>query len=435
MTEPPPPSPDRAEASPNAAPPARRPLPFLRLSITGVFMGLANLVPGVSGGTMVLVLGLYEEFIGAFSDLTRLRFSRRAIIVVAMLFGISGLTIFGLAGVVQFLMETSLPGMLGLFIGMTLGGVPHLYREMRPLRPTGVAFGAVGLALMALIAVLRPDTADANWALFFVGGVVGSSAMILPGISGSYMLLIMGLYLPIIGAITQFKDALRLRDLAAAFDVGASVLLPVGLGLVVGLVVLSNLLRFLLGRCHGPTIGFLMGLLLGSVLGLYPFQETRFDKLPRYAARENGGRVLRVLGVGWEAGADSPVYRNLQALERDGLRLDVTANPEKTPVSERDVDEARAKSAVLIAYDVAVPREVRRYAAAGENGPTARNEEPSGGEETAGQEVELLIVANTEISARRLVFVPLLVLAGFLTTFLFGYLGGGNSDRRRTTSA
>ena len=277
-------------------------------------MGLANLVPGVSGGTMILVLGLYEEFIGAFSDLTRFRLSKRAIVVVGMMFGISALTILSLAEGIQFLMETFLPGMLALFIGMTLGGVPLIYKEMRPLRPMNASFALAGIVLMALIAfVFRPDSADPGWFLFFLGGVVGSSAMILPGISGSYMLLIMGLYLPIIGGISEFKEALKLREIAILMSVGTEIILPVGVGLVAGLIVLTNLLKYLLKSHHNRTLGFLMGLLLGSVLGLYPFKETTFDKLPRYAVPSETAPLAserRVMGFGWEADGDNPILRN-----------------------------------------------------------------------------------------------------------------------------
>lgn len=390
------PSPEKTQAE-KSSPPGK--LPFFRLGITGVFMGLANLVPGVSGGTMVLALGLYEEFIGAFSDLTRLRFSKRAIIVVAMLFGISALTIFTLAEGIQFLMETFLPGMLALFIGMTLGGVPALYKELRPVRPASAGFAALAFLLMGLIAfVLRPDTTNPGWMLFFLGGIVGSSAMILPGISGSYMLLILGLYLPVLGGISAFKDALKSQDMTALFEVGFSIILPVGLGLVIGLAVLSNLLRFVLARYHKPAIGFLMGLLLGSVLGLYPFKETRFDKLPRYA---HEGR-LTVLGFGWQLDEDAVIVDNLKQLEREDLKLRlVPSAPEKEP-TPADVERAVQEKAIILAYDSPVPKEVRRLA--------------------EKKDVELMLVPNTEFTPLKGVLCLALIPLGFLLTFLLSRL-------------
>ena len=396
------PTPDAPETAPG-------PLPIPRLAITGVFMGLANLVPGVSGGTMVLALGLYEEFIGAFSDLTRLRITRRAITVVAMLFGISAVTIFTLAGVIQSLMENALPAMLALFIGMTLGGVPFLWREMKPLTKTGVAFAIVAFIVMGLIAfVFKPGGAGAGWTAFFVGGIVGSSAMILPGISGSYMLLIMGLYLPIIAGINSFKEALKLRDMGQFFDVGFGVILPVGLGLVVGLVVLTNLLKYLMRAHHRATIGFLMGLLLGSVLGLYPFKGPDFHKLARYAVDTKDGRELRVIGYGWKPDSEtSRIHKALMALGKDDLAVRAQVPPEG-PVTTADIERARAEKAIVIAYDVEVSRDVRRAA-----------------EDKKAGEVELVIVADTEFGFGRLVSCLFLIVVGFCLTFFLGRLGGG----------
>ncbi len=97
--------------------------------------------------------------------------------------------------------------------------------------------------------------------------------MILPGLSGGYLLLLMGQYVPILSAIDQFKEAIRARDFAAALDPALSVLLPVGLGVIVGVVLIGNLLKWLFNHHRQMTLGILVGLLLGSVVGLWPFQE------------------------------------------------------------------------------------------------------------------------------------------------------------------
>ena len=97
--------------------------------------------------------------------------------------------------------------------------------------------------------------------------------MILPGVSGGYLLLVLGAYVPILSGIDALKSALGDRDVGAAFDVGTSVILPVGLGVLVGVAVVSNGLRVLLHRFEKPTLGVLIGLLFGAVVGLWPFQE------------------------------------------------------------------------------------------------------------------------------------------------------------------
>lgn len=388
----------------------KKPLPVVRLSVTGVFMGLANLVPGVSGGTMVLALGLYDEFIGAVSDLTRFRISPRPIVVLGLLFGISAATIVLCSTLMQYMMEMFLPGMLGLFIGMTLGGAPLLLRDLKPVRWPGMTAAIAGIAIMAVVAfVLRPDTTDPTFLLFFLGGIVGSAAMILPGISGSYLLLILGLYLPIIGGISNMVDALRERDMVLLFEMILQVALPVGLGVLTGIVTLANLLKFFLNRYHKPTIGFLLGLLLGSVLGLYPFQQMSLDKLPRHAvaAREEKAELL-VHGFGWQAVPGNRTFENLKALESDTLRVTVlSANSDAVP-TDADVIRAREGKAVIVAYDVSVPREVRRMAA---------DDEPG--------EVELVLIPDAEFTLPKAALVILLIAIGFGITFSMGKWGEG----------
>jgi putative membrane protein len=97
--------------------------------------------------------------------------------------------------------------------------------------------------------------------------------MVLPGISGSYLLLALGLYFPVTQGLEQFKAALKAIDAAAAWEPTVEVLLPVGLGVAAGIAGLSNLLKAALERFHSPTMGVLLGLLLGSVFFLYPFRE------------------------------------------------------------------------------------------------------------------------------------------------------------------
>ena len=97
--------------------------------------------------------------------------------------------------------------------------------------------------------------------------------MILPGVSGGYLLLILGQYLPILGAIDQVKDALAAADLGSALEPATQVLLPVAIGVAVGIAVVSNALRVLLRRFEKATLGVLLGLLLGAVVGLWPFQR------------------------------------------------------------------------------------------------------------------------------------------------------------------
>ena len=97
--------------------------------------------------------------------------------------------------------------------------------------------------------------------------------MILPGVSGGYLLLVLGVYVPVLSAVAALKDAIKIRDLASASGPILDVVLPVGIGIAIGVLLISNLIKVVLERYEQPTLGVLMGLLVGAVFGLWPFQE------------------------------------------------------------------------------------------------------------------------------------------------------------------
>ena len=239
-------------------------------------MGLANLVPGISGGTMLLAAGIYPRFIDAISDITRFRFRFRSILLLGTVVAAAGIAILLFAGLLKDLVVDKRWIMYSLFIGLTLGGVPLVYKMVKPLSGKSVgaavlAFAAmVGLALMQQYGIA--GSGSSSFLMMVVAGLAGASAMILPGVSGGYLLLLLGQYVPILGGIDQLKEALKARDISAAMEPGLSVVLPVGIGVVLGVVVVGNLLKWLLEKHREPTLGALLGLLLGSTVGLWPFQ-------------------------------------------------------------------------------------------------------------------------------------------------------------------
>jgi len=255
------------------------PLPLLvaRAAIGGLLMGLANLVPGISGGTMLLAAGVYPAFIGAIAELTTLRIRAASIALLAGVAGTAALAILLLAGVMKALVIEQRWVMYSLFIGLTLGGVPLVWRLARPATP-GVFAGAVA-AFAAMLAMQLggegPGGASHSMPLLFVSGLAGASAMILPGVSGGYLLLLLGQYETILGAIDDVKSAL-LGDGGPHLDLllePMGVVVPVGIGVVLGVVGVSNLLKWLLEKHAKPTLGALLGLLFGAVVGLWPFQR------------------------------------------------------------------------------------------------------------------------------------------------------------------
>ena len=247
----------------------------IRGAIGGALMGLANLVPGISGGTMLLAAGVYPGFIAAVADVTTFRFTRRTLVLLAAVGGAAALAILLLAGPMRSLVVEQRWAMYSLFIGLTLGGVPLVWRLARPATPAVCASAAGAAALMLLMQFglgAGSTGAEASRLLLFVSGVTGAAAMILPGVSGGYLLLLLGQYETILGAVDTLKAGLLEVDAGLLLDASA-LLLPVGLGVATGIAGVSNLLRWLLDRHRQVTLGALLGLLLGAVAGLWPFRQ------------------------------------------------------------------------------------------------------------------------------------------------------------------
>jgi putative membrane protein len=251
----------------------------LRGGFGGVLMGLANLVPGISGGTMLLATGIYPRFIDALGEISRLRFRLPGLVTIGSVVVAALVAIIALAGPVKELVVTYRWIMYSLFIGLTLGGVPVLWRligERAWSMWLGAAAGFAGMTVLAVAQTTGGGAAasQSGFLWMLLAGIAAASAMILPGVSGGYLLLVLGVYVPLLGAIDQFKTAASGADLATLWSVGWQVVLPVGLGVIIGVGGVSNGLRWLLQRWEKPTLGVLLGLLLGAVVGLYPFQQT-----------------------------------------------------------------------------------------------------------------------------------------------------------------
>jgi len=230
---------------------------------------------------MILAMGVYEEFIDSVAEVTALRFSWRRVVFLLVIGGCAAGAILLLAGVILSLLFRHASAMYALFIGLTLGGAPLLARMLRPIRADVVGAMAVGLGLMVGIVLLKEGAGlPHNVGMDFVNGVVGSTTMVLPGISGSYMLLVMGQYERVVGAVS---------------DLNLRIIVPVGIGAVLGIAGLSKLLKYLLHRHHRVTVGVLLGILLGSVLGLWPFGRTPSER----ALEGRPAAELREFAASW----------------------------------------------------------------------------------------------------------------------------------------
>ncbi|MFG0292583.1 MAG: DUF368 domain-containing protein [Phycisphaerales bacterium JB050] len=252
----------------------------IRGGLGGTLMGLANLVPGISGGTMLLASGVYEHFVNAVAEVSTLKFRLRSFVLLGSIACAAFLAIVLLAGPVKDIVVNHRWVAYSVFIGLTLGGVPLIWsmireaRRERSAKPATPIIGTlIGIGAMGAMVLFKGEGgASTNFFMLGLAGLAGASAMVLPGLSGGYLLLVLGQYVPILASIDRAKEAVK------AFDLGAlvaewTVIVPVGLGVVLGIVGVSNLVKFMLQKFEGLTLGVLLGLLLGSVLGLWPFQR------------------------------------------------------------------------------------------------------------------------------------------------------------------
>ena len=248
----------------------------LRVYLIGFFMGMADLVPGISGGTVALLGGIYGRLINAISacgtttvkDILQGRwqkaFSDIDLGFLIVLFAGIGSALLGVAKVIHYLLETQPVMMWSLFLGLVVSAGVLLLRELQRQQMLGIAFVASGFIVSALLAQLPVQSAWENvtgWQYVGVmaAGAIAISAMILPGISGSFILLLLGVY-PLIIAATA---ALQIPILAVF-----------ALGCVIGITSFSRVVSWLLQNYAAATMSVLTGLMLGSTLKLWPWKYT-----------------------------------------------------------------------------------------------------------------------------------------------------------------
>ncbi len=254
--------------------------------IRGFCMALADSVPGVSGGTVAFLLGFYDQFIGAIDDLVsgKLEQKKKAVVFLIKL-GIGWVTGMVLAMLVlSSVFESHIYAVSSMFIGFILFAIPIVIKEEKDTlseKKGAVFFAFAGIAVVCAITYFNPvaggesvDLGRLNPKLavyVFAAGVIAVSAMVLPGISGSTLLLIMGLYLPVVTAI---KDILHLD-----FSAFPTVVL-FGFGILAGACGVVKLIRRALERYRPQTVYLILGLMIGSVYAVIEGPKTLDDPQP-----------------------------------------------------------------------------------------------------------------------------------------------------------
>ena len=254
-------------------------LKYITVGIKGACMGAADVIPGVSGGTIAFIMGIYDEFVGSIAkiDTTAMKmlFSGRirdfwkhinGTFLVSLLAGI-GVSVITLAGLMQTLLTTCPIQTWAFFFGLIVASSMFILRGISGWRFKDGLMLALGLALGVTVCTLSPtQTPDDLW-FIFISGAIAICAMILPGISGSFILLILGKYQYIMTCIS---------NLASGVDFGRNLtIIAVFLsGAVVGILGFSKFLHWLLARWHRQTLIVLAGFIIGSLVKVWPWNNT-----------------------------------------------------------------------------------------------------------------------------------------------------------------
>lgn len=276
----------------------------LFLFFKGMAMGAADLVPGVSGGTIAFITGIYEELISTIRSFNlkalKVLFKEgpvafwkhvNASFLLVLLLGIAT-SVITLAKLISYLLENHEMWVFAFFFGLVLASFFYLLKQINKFNLLNILALIAATALSFWITLLEPGQGSDTYSYIFISGLIAICAMILPGISGSFILLLMGSYEVVLGAIKDFN-----LTKIAVFAVGC----------IIGLLSFSHLLNFLFKHYKDLIMAILTGFLLGALNKLWPWKEvistrvnSKGDEVPLVQNNilpENSSDILPVLGL------------------------------------------------------------------------------------------------------------------------------------------
>lgn len=238
--------------------------------IKGAIMGAANVIPGVSGGTMALVMGIYERLINSinhlnFNTLKKIFITRDfksfakntdLFFLISITVGIF-VSIFSLSILLEFLFETHKILVLSYFFGLIFASVFFVGKTIKKYSPLSIFLFLIGFLIAGGMVFISPSSSNSSFLFLIISGAIAMCSMILPGLSGSFVLLLLGNYELIICAIN---------------DLNFSILVPFGIGAVSGIILFAKLLQFIFKKFRNNTISLLTGFIFGSLIVLWPWK-------------------------------------------------------------------------------------------------------------------------------------------------------------------
>ncbi len=273
------------------------------LVVKGFIMGIANIIPGVSGGTLALILGIYEEFIGAISHFFS-NLKKNIAFLIPIAIGMV-LAILSLSNVIDYSYKHfPIPTCL-FFVGLVLGGIPLLVNKVKGKKEVKQTSSYIIFLLTFLLVIfmacsdlifkegLKVSFVNINltgYLLLFLVGVVAAATMVIPGVSGSLVLMLLGYYYPVISVIkelTKFKNLGQNIIIVGVF----------GIGVLIGIVLISKLIEFLFKKYETKTYFGVLGFIVASVIAI-PLSTILDGNISFSISQILIGLILATLGVG-----------------------------------------------------------------------------------------------------------------------------------------
>ena len=245
------------------------------LFLKGFVMGIANIIPGVSGGTLALIMGIYEDFIGAISHFFS-NFKKNILFLIPVFLGM-GIAILSMSSVISYSYKHIPIATTMFFVGLVLGGIPLLTKKLKNStgnKKNGLNYVIFFLTFALVIFMALADTIFKGLGevsfnslsalkliiLFFVG-IIAAGTMVIPGVSGSLVLMLLGYYYPVVDTI---KDFIHFKNLGTNFIV----LCVFGLGILIGIVLISKLFEYLFKRQETKTYFGVLGFIYASIIAI-----------------------------------------------------------------------------------------------------------------------------------------------------------------------
>lgn len=258
---------------------------FLFLYLKGMAMGAADVVPGVSGGTIAFITGIYEELLNTIKGFNLSVFKTlkeegikttwkktNATFLVVLFAGIFT-SIISLAKGITYLLDAYPVLLWAFFFGLIVASSVIIARYIKDWGAINLAAMVIGAGIAFFITIAAPSQIPDGLIYIFLAGCIAICAMILPGISGSFILLLLGAYATILGSISGLVDGLKAMDVAMITEFGVNIGVFIG-GCIVGIIAFSNFLSWMFKKAYSTTMALLTGFMIGSLNKVWPWKET-----------------------------------------------------------------------------------------------------------------------------------------------------------------